>query len=162
MSATRDRHNPRVLGAFERLEQQIGQQKIPDVIEGKGHFETIFADLAFTVKRARVVDQHIQARVFRREVRGKLANTRHAREVTQHQLEFGLRYGLTDFFEFGTTFCLISSHHQNGRAHFCQFTCRDKADSVGRACYEHCLASHRIHGCILTCCSLNESGTTHH
>ncbi|MNT69370.1 hypothetical protein D3C72_2076850 [compost metagenome] len=57
-------NDPALLSRFQRIQQQIRQQKMPQMIDTEIHFEAVCRKLTFDSNDSGIINQHVKYRMF--------------------------------------------------------------------------------------------------
>ena len=130
-----DIENARRSAVFKQIEQQVGEQKVRQVVDYKGIFQPLRGQLAAFHKHPGVVDQHIQARETFLHLRRHLAHLFQRTEIGDQDIEgrfaAGAFHRLADFFQGGLGARQAAPVHDDMRPHAGQFECGLLADAIG-------------------------------
>ncbi|MNV54125.1 hypothetical protein D3C71_1462990 [compost metagenome] len=109
------RHNDdsSLLRSIYRLQQQMGQQKVTQMVHAEVLLEAVFGQLPSDRDHAGVVDQNIQHRIFRLEFRREAADACKRAQIAEHKLKLPAAAPPLCLLEGGFTALAAPAGHHN-------------------------------------------------
>ena len=139
-----DRNHPGRRALQEPVQQQVGEQKRREMVEGEGAFESVYGDVAGIPVPADIVDQHIDPRKAVQYLLGQPPYFRLGGQVRDEQVHLPAS-GRTDLASRVLGAYAISAGDRQVCTHPGQTQRGRPADAARGTGDQHCPAGHRLH-----------------
>ena len=128
----RERHDTRVLAALHRVQEQRGEQEVPEVVGAELKLEAVRRAMSRRRHHARVVDQQVEPVVGGLEALGKAAHGLQAREIELLELHLSVRHGGADLVHRFVSLVEVAAGEDHARARARELTRRDQPEPAVR------------------------------